>query len=104
MGDELDDWMQPHTMTVRALLGSGGMGATFAPAVDRPCFAEESVKLVRDAAGVEVVSSAQVTTGFEPAVPVGSMVAYWGGRERRVIAVGRHEAPDWPAYQTLYLE
>ena len=37
-------------------------------------------------------------------VPVGSMVAYWGGRERRVIAAERHEAPGWPAYQTLYLE
>ena len=104
MGDELDDWMQPHTMTVRALLGSGGMGASLAPVVERACFAEESVKLVRDAASVEVVSSAQVTTGFEPVVPVGSMVAYWGGRERRVIAVERHEAPDWPAYQTIYLE
>lgn len=102
MADPLKAWMLPHTCTIRAFLGSGGMGERFADPVERACFAEESVKLVRDAGGAEVVSSAQVTVGFEPAVPVGSMAAWWGGPERRVMAVERHEAPDWPAYQTLF--
>ena len=94
--------MLPHACTVREYLGSGGLGERFADPVERACFAEESVKLARDTDGAEVVSSAQVTLGFEPAVPVGSMVAWWGGSERKVMSVERHEAPDWPAYQILY--
>lgn len=94
---------QPHTMTIRAYLGSGGMGAVYADPVDAECFAEDEVKLVRDRDGHEVVSSSQITCAFEPAWPTGSLVSVWGAPEREVIATGRHEAPGWPAYQTLSL-
>ena len=102
MSEALEAWMLPHTCAVREFLGAGGMGERFADPVERACFAEESVKLVRDADGAEVVSTAQVTLDFEPALPVGSMVAWWGGSERRVMSVERLEAPGWPAYQTLF--
>ena len=99
----LPAWTQPHTATIRAYLGSGGMGATYADPAAVPCFAEDEHRLVRDRDGEERVSSSQVTLGFDVVAPVGSMVSVWGMPEREVIAVGRHEAPGWPAYQTLNL-
>lgn len=99
----LPNWSQPHTATIRALVGSGGMGSTYADAVTVPCFAEDEHRLVRDRDGEERVSSSQITLGFDVAAPVGSLVSVWGLPEREVIAIGRHEAPGWPAYQTLSL-
>lgn len=99
----LPAWTQPHAATIRAYLGSGGMGSTYAAPVAVPCFAEDEHRLVRARDGEERVSSSQVTLGFDVVAPVGSMVSVWDQPEREVIAVGRHEAPGWPAYQTLSL-
>lgn len=94
----------PHTVRVQGRAAAAGMGDTYAPVVELPCFAEEAQKMVRDAASLEVVSSAQIYMGFDPAVPVGSLVSVWGGSWRRVLAVERHQAPGWPAYQMLAVE
>lgn len=99
----LPSHFQPHVATIRALVGSGGLGKTYAEAVALPCFAEDEHRLVRNRDGAEVVSTGQVTLAFDAVAPVGSLVSVWGGPEREVVAVSRHEAPGWPAYQTLSL-
>lgn len=98
----------PHDAIVSALTGSGGMGDTFAAPVTVPAFVVEEQKVVRDAQGVEVVSSTQVHCGFDVIAPPGSLVTVWPGsigeREAKVITSLRAAHPRLPAFQTLALE
>ena len=79
----------PHTVSIRALTGSGGMGNTYAAAVTIPAFVLDERTLVRDASGAEVVSSTTVHCGFDVTAPPGSLVTVWPGvageREAEVI-------------------
>lgn len=79
-----------HRVTVKPLTGSGGMGPVFGtPVPDVPAFVLEESKLVRNAAGAEVVSSTQVYCAFGVIAPPGSKVTVWPGepfaREAEVI-------------------
>lgn len=103
----LPDWTTPHTAVVRALTGSGGMGKTYADEDSVPAFVVDERVLVRDASGAEVVSSTQVTLGFDVVAPPGSLVTVWPGiageREATVITSSRAAHETLPAYQTLAL-
>lgn len=97
----------PHVVNVRDLLENTGMGPGHAPPRPVLAFAEDEQKIVRARDGSEVVSTSQVHTNFDEIIPLGSLVTVWPGlageREAEVLAIGRHEAPGWPAYQTLSL-
>jgi hypothetical protein len=93
--DPLGDWWQ-HTVSVARLSGEGAYGDVFDDAVDLLGFVDDSNKLVLNADGEQVVSSARV---FFPAatdnVPLQSQVTLpdiFGGRTSQVIATSRHDA------------
>lgn len=97
----------PHTVTVKPRTGSGGFGPAYGEPFIVSAIVEEGSRLVRDADGAEVVSSARVHCGFDVVVPVGSMVTVWSGTARERVsavltAVGS-EHPAVPGYQTLSL-
>lgn len=84
MSELADFWV--HTVTVRTVTGTGGMGTTYAAPAPVPCFVEEKRRLVRAPDGAQVVSEATVyapagTTALSP----GSLVALPSGRTATVI-------------------
>lgn len=99
----------PHTVSIRDLTGSGGMGDAYA--APRTVAAEvlDEQTLVRGADGREVVSSTRVTLPLPEYVPLGSLVTVWQGepheREARVLtaAVNPNDAP-LDSYLVLRLE
>ena len=103
----LPDRLTPHTVIVRALIGSGGLGDVHGAPVTVPAFVIDEHKLVLDAAGAEVVSTSQAHVNFDVAAPPGSLVTVWPGvageREATVISSTRAAHPRLPAYQTLNL-
>lgn len=88
----------PHTVSVRDYIAGGGMGPTFGAARTVVAEVKDEQRMVRNADGIEVVSSTQVTVKLDANVPVGSLVTVWAGnageREAQVLAVGRNENPD----------
>jgi hypothetical protein len=105
--EPLPDEFTPHTVLVRDFLGNTGMGSAYGPPRPVAAFAEDEQKTVRSRDGAEVVSTSQVHLNFGEAVPLGSLVTVWPGmpgeREAEVLAIGRHQADGWPAFQTLSL-
>lgn len=99
--------LTPHTVTIRPLTGSGGMGSSYGSATTVAAFVVDERTLVRDASGAEVVSNTTVTLGFDVVAPPGSLVTVWPGvageREAEVITSGRAAHPRLPAFQTLSL-
>lgn len=100
----------PHTVKVRDVTGSGGMGVVHSPTA-RSLAAEviDKQELVRNAAGEEVVSSTRVTVALDANVRQGALVTVWDGtsakREAAVISVGRDEnAPPLPSHLVLWLK
>lgn len=76
----LPTWMQPHTVTVSSRTGSSGVGATFAAPVTVTCWRDAQTRMVRNAEGVEVVSSTTIRTSDIRALwAVGSMVTWPSG-------------------------
>lgn len=99
MTDALADWWQ-HSVSIERYEGSGAKGDVFAAAVDADALVDDTQRLVVDATGQEVISTATV---FLPAltadVPLNSRVtlpAQFGGRPARVIVVKRHDAGTLP--------
>lgn len=100
----LDSWWV-HVIGVRRLVGSGAGGDVYspaAPAAPAPLtgFWHDGTKLVRDANGEEIVSSAQFAYPLSGgAVPAGSQViapAAFGGATRIVIACARGDGGGQP--------
>ena len=97
----------PHTVRIRDVTSSGGMGRRHADAPGRTVRAEvkDEQQLVRDSGGQEVVSSAQVTVPLDDQVRLGALVTVWPGRpqerEAEVLAVARNENP--PPLQSFLL-
>ncbi|MFE9232050.1 hypothetical protein [Cellulosimicrobium funkei] len=99
----------PHTVKVRNLTGSGGMGNSYANPRTRSAEVKDTQTLVRDADGREVTSSTQVTLPLPEDVPLGSLVTVWPGlpqeREARVLAASLNpNGPPLDAYLLLWLE
>lgn len=92
---ELADFMV-HSVTVRTLLGAGGMGATWAspvtlaPATGDGVFVDDKRRLVRAADAAQVVSEStvyDVDVEHGPLYAPGSEVTLPSGRVATVIAV-----------------
>jgi len=88
--DELDDFLV-HVVDVTPLVGSGGLGDVYGDAVlGVPCLVDETVRLVRNRDGAEVVSTASVfarTTA--PDAPPGSLLVLPSGRTAVVLTQAR---------------
>jgi hypothetical protein len=106
--DPLADWWQ-HAVKVRRFQGTGAKGNVYAAEDDLRGLVDDSNKLVTDATGEQVVSSARV---FLPAgtaaIPLDSEVTLTGpflGRTTTVIAVSVHDAgsQDTPNHVELAL-
>lgn len=98
----------PHTVTVRDLVGSGGMGANYAnPRTVEDVWVVDERQVVIDAAGAEVVSNAQVSTNLDELIPLGSLVTVWKGepgeRQAKVVKIGTFRHRRLPQSHTYYL-
>lgn len=101
-------FLTPHTVTIRPLVGSGGMGPVWGATVANvPALVVEGAQLVRDPGGAEVVSQARVTVHFDVVAPPGSEVTVWTGtaKERTSTVITTDGAPHstLPSYLTLAL-
>lgn len=107
MTTALPERFTPHTIVVRDLQSSGGMGPAYADARDVAAFARDDQKLIRAADGSEVVSTGEVTVNFDEDIPIGSLVTVWNGspgaREAVVVGASRNHHATLPSFQTLYL-
>lgn len=93
-------WTRP--LTVRRLIGSGPYGDRHDEAVTVMCRLKHENRLVRDAAGQEVVSRSRASMAVDTAtIPPGSLVQVPGESVwRKTIAEDRHvggfdHAPDY---------
>jgi hypothetical protein len=101
MSDDLEDFYV-HTVTVQTLLGSGGMGSSYAellilsPDTDNGVFADDKRKLVRSASGAEVVSETTVfgRPSLATILTEGSLVTLPSGRVATVIIASTLTAGD----------
>lgn len=98
----------PHSVSIRNLTGTGGMGDTYGPARIVSAEVLDEQTLVRDADGREVVSSTRVTLPLPEHVPLGSLVTVWPGqpyeREAEVLSVAVNpNAAPLDAYLLLRL-
>lgn len=88
-----DDW-QDQTVTIRPLLGSGGMGDIWGTPTPVDVLLDESTRLVRDTDAVEVVSSATLYADVGTVAPPGSEVTLPDGSVHTVITTSRQHADD----------
>lgn len=99
----------PHSVSIRDLTASGGMGATYATPRTRAAEVLDEQQLVRAADGSEVVSSTKVSLALPEHVPLGSLVTVWPGqpyeREAEVLtAAVNPNDPPLDAYLVLRLK
>jgi hypothetical protein len=84
-----------HTITVKTYLGSGTLGAVYAPPVEVACFVDDKRSLVRDGQGAEIISE---TTVYAPvgahALTPESLVTLPSAREATVITVAARQSGD----------
>lgn len=99
MTDPLADWWV-HQVTVKRRAGSGAYGDVYDAPQTLTGMVDDSTRLVTNAQGEQVASSARV---FLPAatadIPLDSQVtlpATFAGRTTRVIAASRHDAGAQP--------
>ncbi|AWN03630.1 hypothetical protein PBI_JACE_8 [Gordonia phage Jace] len=87
--DRLARWWR-HKVTVQRHKGEGAYGPVFETAVPVMAAIDDKARMVRNADGVEVVSSTTVAMpATTPYIPVGSLLTLppqYGEREARVIA------------------
>lgn len=99
MADALADWWQ-HVVTIARYTGSDAHGDTYASGIESAAFVDDRRKLIVNASGAEVVSSAAVfLPSTVPDVPLDSMVTLptnFGSRQCRVIQVSVKDAGGQP--------
>lgn len=99
-----------HWVLIERFLGNGAMGPAFDQSTGQRCFFDDTRRMVRNAEGVEVLSSSSVVLPPGVAtVPLGSRVTApgsFGGRIASVIAVSVRDSGDLelPDHVVLSLE
>jgi len=95
--------MQPHTVTVQTKQSGGAYGDTYAAPVQVRCWLEDSYRLVRDASGAQVASSAQLFTARAnlSKFTIGTKVTTPYGRATLVLGNQMHDDGGIGAWQHL---
>lgn len=83
-----------HTVTARPVTGHTAYGTTYGDPVQVVCFVDEQTRLVRDADGAEVVSTATIYTHPGTVLPVGTEVTLPSGRDAHVLTVAARTVGD----------
>ncbi len=81
-----------HTVTITPVLGEGAYGTVYGDPTQVRCFVDETTRLVRDADGAEVVSSATIYADPGTVVAVGSTVTLPSGRVATVLGSQVHDS------------
>jgi hypothetical protein len=90
----LPAWLLAHRVAVEPYLGVSAYGPRYGPKVeDVPALVAETIKRVRNATGVEVVSTAQIYAGPALDCPTGSRITLPDGRVTTALTVAHHTAP-----------
>lgn len=95
-------WLLRHKVTVEPYLGQSAAGPRYGPAVTVRCFVDDTRRLVRDAAGVQVVSESTVYCQLGVTAPPKSRVNVFG-REAFVITAKRRDGGGLPTPDHLEL-
>lgn len=97
---DLPDYLQPHTVQVETLQGATSTGTVYDPAVKVACFADTTIRLVKDADGRQVVSSATLyTSDVRGLFTAGSRVTLPDGSTVQVLTAARHDDGGLGAWQ-----
>ncbi|TFV32294.1 hypothetical protein E4K10_18205 [Streptomyces sp. T1317-0309] len=90
-------WLLRHRITCEAYQGVGAYGARYADPQDGiPALVAEEVKLIRDATGNQVTSTAQIYAGPDFLPPAQSRITLPDGRVTKVISIASNTAPGLP--------
>lgn len=88
-------WLLRHQAIVEPLTGEGPFGPQYGAAGAVQCFVDEKRRLVRDAAGAEVVSETTVYMPLDTVCPAGSRVTV-NGRQTFAITASRRDGGGLP--------
>ncbi|HET6356094.1 hypothetical protein [Streptomyces sp.] len=92
----LPGFLLVHTVTVEAYEGNSANGPKYGAPFAIACLHEDQIKLVRNAAGEEVTSSAVFYAQRGPTIPPKSRVTLPSGRKTTVIDVSDHHGGGLP--------
>lgn len=94
-------WLLRHRITIEPYRGDSAYGPVYGPpAADVPALVAETVRTLRDRAGREVVSTAQIIASPDLDCPAESRITLPDGRITRAISVAHHTAPGLPGPQS----
>ncbi|MGW2292719.1 hypothetical protein [Streptomyces phaeochromogenes] len=90
-------WLLRHRITVEPYLGVSAYGPRYGPPeTGIRALVGAEIKLVRNATGAQIVSTAQIIADPEFSPPTGSRITLPDGRRTIVINVAAHTAPGLP--------
>jgi hypothetical protein len=92
---KLPKFLLQHEATIAAYEGDTAVGQSYATAVTVQCLAEDKRRLVKGAAGVEVVSTTTIYCPPDTVAPVESKVTV-NGRDTKVVARSVHDGGGLP--------
>lgn len=97
--------LMSQTVDVEPCVGQNVHGeASYGPPVRLPARVVDRLRLVRDAAGKEMLSTTTVYVGAaDPAMSPGDRVTLPDGRRPPILAVARYPDEEGGCYQELYL-
>jgi hypothetical protein len=87
---QIPGWMLRHKVIVDPYLGQSANGPRYGPAMTVRCFIDDTRRLVRNEAGVQVVSESTVYCRLDVTAPPKSRVNVFG-REAFVITAKRRD-------------
>jgi hypothetical protein len=99
---QIPGWMLRHRVIVEPYLGQSASGPRYGPAVPVRCFIDDARRLVRNEAGVQVVSESTVYCRLDVTAPPKSRVNVFG-REAFVITAKRRDSAGLPTPDHLEL-
>ncbi len=97
-------FLQRHAVMMEPYLGVSSVGDMYGPAVEVRGLLEQKTRLVRNAAGEQVVSSSTFRAPLETVAPAKSRVKLPDGRRTTVIAAVRQDGAGLPVPDHLEVQ
>lgn len=96
--------LAPHTVTITPFLDDNSYGEpTYGDAVSYSCLIEKKPKMVRNAQGEEVVSSATVYLTSAPTLSTKDLVTLPDSTTPEILSIGTYPNKDGDYFSVLYL-